>query len=400
MSDATSPLLPVPPEAPLLSGGGKPRDGLARGCSLLALLVALGAGGLSGWHYLQTLTAEPSAPLSEVLAVRQQLLELEKTVAAAAPASSMSPQPAPISSALPDAAVPDSAAVVDPQPADTKAVDHKPATSPVVEAADQASLAELRAGFAALQQKSGVIEELRQQVAQLKTELAVANTAISGMRGDVQHVTSTAQQAAVADTTTRAQMIAYVQLRSAAALAAPFVPEWQAFCDATKTIAPLNGECAKLEKAAQGGVATLPMLQARFAVLSGTAEQAVAMAEAKNWWERLKVSLDGIVKIRKIDEADVASTPRLIHDTAAALQRGNLPAALEKISALPPMAQDELREWVPDAAARVALDAALVRLGSGLGQAGALVAPVAAQPPAVPSPGILAPAAGGEAAQP
>jgi hypothetical protein len=231
-----------------------------------------------------------------------------------------------------------------------------------------AEIAALRDKMAVLQQSMVGADEVKPQILQLKNDLAVANTAISGMRGHVQHMTDSAQQVAAAETATRSQIIAYLELRSAAATAAPFQQALQSLCDLTKTNVLIATECVKLDNSSHAGVATLPMLQSRFSVMSAPAERAVAMADAKDWMDRLKVSFDEVVRIRKIDDTGATETPKLMHETIAALQRGNVAGAVTKVEAMPALAQKELQEWLNDARARVTLDAAIVRLGTALGQ--------------------------------
>ena len=247
-------------------------------------------------------------------------------------------------------------------------------------------LAALRAKLEQLQGNVAQAEAMKQELTQVKSDLAVANTAISGMRGHVQSMADSTQQAAAAEAASRARILAYMQLRSAAASAAPFDKELASLCTLTQAMPALAAECVKLERAAAGGAATLPMLQGRFAVMAPPAERAVAMAEAKDWTDRLKVSLDEVVRIRKIGEAGETEMPKLMHDASAALQRGNVAAALAKVQAMPPLAQQALQEWVGDAQLRLEVDAALVRIGTALGQESppATTSEVANQSPATP----------------
>lgn len=323
------------------------RDGLARVVSVVALAAALGALALS--PALQM--TERSADLQPQLrALEGRLAALKQDVA------DLKARPEPTVTAMPTPeATPATTPVVDPQLQEQL---HNALTE----------IATLREKLTNLQQGVAGAEEVKQQLTQLKNDLAVANTAISSMRGHVQQMTDSAQQVAAAESATRTHVIAFLELRGAAATAAPFEKELQALCNAAKTIAAAVGECAKLEKPSQAGVATLPMLQARFAVMAPPAERAVALAEAKDWKDRLKVSLDEVVHIRKIGETDGKETPKLIHETSAALQRGNLAEAVAKVEAMPELAQKELQEWLGDARARLALEGALTRLGAALGQ--------------------------------
>lgn len=337
------------------------RDGLARMVSMIALVAGIGALALS--PALQ-ITERPADPLPQLRVLEGRLAALKQEVV------DLKARPEPTVTAMPTpAATPAATPTVDPQLQEQL---HNALTE----------IATLREKLTNLQQGVAGAEEVKQQLTQLKNDLAVANTAISSMRGHVQEMTDSAQQVAAAESATRAHVITYLELRAATATAAPFEKELQTLCNAAKNIAAVVGECAKLEQSSQAGVATLLMLQARFAVMAPPAERAVALSEAKDWTDRLKVSLDEVVHIRKIGETDSKTTPKLVHETSAALQRGNLAEAVAKVEAMPELAQKELQEWLGDARARLALEGALTRLGAALGQ----TAPVSlARPDAAPT---------------
>lgn len=331
-------------------------DGLARVVSVIALAAAIGALALS--PALQ-MTEQPADPQPQLRALEGKLAALKQDVA------DLKARPEPTVTAMPTPAA--TTPPVDPQQQEQL---HNALTE----------IATLREKLTNLQQGVAGAEEVKQQLTQLKNDLAVANTAISSMRGHVQQMTDSAQQVAAAESATRAHVIAYLELRGAAASAAPFEKELQALCNAAKSIAAVAGECAKLEKPSQAGVATLPMLQTRFAVMAPPAERAVALAEAKDWKDRLKVSLDEVVHIRKIGDTGDKETPKLIHDASAALQRGNIAEAVAKVEAMPELAQKELQEWLGDARARLALEGGLTRIGAALGQTAAPPSKPEAQP--------------------
>lgn len=367
---ATASVLPNPvaPVAP------RQRDSFARGVSMIALLLSVAAVAISSASF----TPQPAAIAeigvhAELQALRQNLSVLAQNVAQLKTASVSENTPTPIVAAMPT-----SATAVSPS------VEATTVTSPLQEIQklqeaqqlqETQKLQEIMTEIAALREKTtglqqGMVgaDEIKSQILQLKNDLAVANTAISGMRGHVQHMADSAQQVAAAETSTRSQIIAYLELRSAAATAAPFQQALQSLCDLTKSNALIATECVKLDNSSHAGVATLPMLQSRFSVMSAPAERAVAMADAKDWMDRLKVSFDEVVRIRKIDDTGATETPKLMHEAIAALQRGNVAGAVTKVEAMPELAQKELQEWLNDARARVALDAAIIRLGTALGQ--------------------------------
>jgi len=359
VSDVSSPspqpaVIAKPPVVALPKG----QDTLARGFGVVALGVALAACSLFAWQQGR-ITAQQNAVKPASAAELTALQQRVTTLAAALDALAEKPAPAVM------------ATQSNPQEEDQL---HNALTE----------LASLRDKLNNMQQGIAGAKEVQQQITQLKNDIAVANTAISGMRGNVQKMSDSAQQAALAETATRAQMVSYMQLRGAAAAATPFVAELQNLCSVAKGLSAVTAECAKLENSSHAGVATLPMLQSRFGVMAGAAERAVAMADAKTWTDRLKVSFDEVVKIRKIDETGATSTSKLVHDAAAALQRGNLADAMEKVSAMPEQAQKELQEWSQDARARLELEAGLIRIGAALGQVPAVVTPAqtgeAAQP--------------------
>jgi hypothetical protein len=270
-----------------------------------------------------------------------------------------------------------------------------PATIPTTNTATASQLQQaeteigsLRTELSGLKTGLDAAKNLQQEVAQLKSDLLVANAAIAAVHGHVQQMTDTAHAATTAEASTRAQVIAYLQLRNAAATATPFTDELQKLAATAKNIADLPALVAKLENPAHGGVATLPMLQGRFNVMAGPAAQAMELAAAKNWWDRMLAHMQEVISIRRIDHDGNSSDGKALHDAAAALQRGNVAGAITAVETLPPEAQQEMQEWLIDAKARVALDAALAQIGVLLGQ----TAPDEVAPTVTPAPETPVPA--------
>lgn len=232
----------------------------------------------------------------------------------------------------------------------------------------QTAVESLRADIGKQQMAVGG-KEVQTQIAQLKSDLAVANAAISAVHDQVKGMADTAKQAVLAEENTRAQMIAFLQLRNAAAAATPFTAELKALSDVAGGTPELAAALAKLDNAAHAGVATLPMLQARFNVMAGPAEQAMELAAAKHWWEKFLANIKDVFSIRKLDAQGNSDASRTLYEAAAALQRGNIQAAVTQVETLPQIAQKHLQEWLADAKARLELDAALGRIGAMLGQA-------------------------------
>lgn len=360
------------------------RDGMARTLGAVALLSSL---GISGALYVRPTPPPPpdhattasiysvkqrnEALAQEIAALKQNLQTLTATVAAAP-------------TATPTVAAPAS------MPATTNA-----ATASQLQQAET-EIDSLRTELAGLKTGLDAAKNLPQEVAQLKNDLLVANAAIAAVHGHVQQMTDTAHAATTAEASTRAQVIAYLQLRNAAATATPFTDELQKLAATAKNVADLPALIAKLENPAYGGVATLPMLQGRFTVMAGPAAQAMELAAAKNWWDRMLAHMQEVISIRRIDHDGNGSSGdgKALHDAAAALQRGNIAGAITAVETLPPAAQKEMQEWLIDAKARVALDTALAQIGVLLGQ----TAPDDATTPTItpatvtPAPETLAPA--------
>lgn len=326
-------------------------DALARTLSIVALASSLSLG-----VYI-TLHPAPPPPAAGVTtqawqAVRQREDAMAQEIAALRQnLQTLSTQPAPPTTSTPSGPA---------APADMATVEQL--------RADATAIASLRDELVTLKNGINAAKTVQQEMIQLKNDLAVANTAISAVHGHVQKMTASAHEAAAAEETTRAQVIAYLQLRNVAATATPFADELQKLAATAKTVPDLPGIVAKLENAAHGGVATLPMLQSRFSVMAGPAEQAVELAAAKTWWDKLAANMQEVVSIRKIDRDGTDSPGKALHNAAAALQRGNIVGAIAQVETLPPVAQTHLQEWLVDAKARVTLDAALAQIGVLLGQ--------------------------------
>ncbi|MEJ0062806.1 MAG: hypothetical protein WDO70_06300 [Alphaproteobacteria bacterium] len=327
-------------------------DGLARVLACIALVLA---AGTLAWPQLQPpppdappVIAAPPVDVSALKArqkeVAQELDLLKQDVAAIAQAQAQAPAPEP------------------------PAVAQDQASAAQLKAA-LAQIAALRADLAELQQSVGSASTVHQEIARLKGELAEAKESLSSMSGSVQKITDTTHETAAAESATRAQIIAYMQLRERAGTAAPFATELQALSDVARSSPELTKEFSKLENPSQGGVATLPMLLSRFNVMSGSALQAAELAAATTWWERMSAHMKEVVMVRKLnDDGSGGSPARMVHDAAAALQRGDLPKAISRVEAMPEPAQKQLQEWLGDARARRELDVAMARIGALLGQ--------------------------------
>lgn len=217
-------------------------------------------------------------------------------------------------------------------------------------------------------------------------ELAALRATIAALEAGLQKVAATASQGG--ETGTRAVTIAYLRLREAAAMAAPFTAALESFCAAAgKDTDAIAADCEKLGDAAASGAATLPMLQTRLTALAASALTSARQERAASWWERIGAGLQALVSVRKLGEGGEGDE-RTLYDMQAALQRGDIAGALHLAKTLPETAQKDIAPWLADAQARLLIDEKINTLGDMLGGAATLAAtsPAAEETPAAEGP--------------
>jgi type II secretory pathway component PulJ len=115
------------------------------------------------------------------------------------------------------------------------------------------------------------------------------------------------------------------------------------------------------------------------------------------WWARLKTRLSGLVRVSNGIEQP-AIDPDAAAAARAALVEGDLPLAVARLERAAP--SPARTQWLADARALMAAEAALDRIEAGLLEAAALAAAQPAPPPELPAPPGPAPPSAPQASNP
>jgi hypothetical protein len=118
---------------------------------------------------------------------------------------------------------------------------------------------------------------------------------------------------------------------------------------------------------AEGGVPTLAALRATFPDAARAALDDSLRAEAGGGtWDRLGAFLRSQTGARSLTPREGGDPDAILSRAEAAVQAGDLSAALAELSALPEAGKAALADWTARAGARVAALAALPGLAAGL----------------------------------
>ncbi|HEY5339107.1 MAG TPA: hypothetical protein VIJ85_12940 [Rhizomicrobium sp.] len=185
-----------------------------------------------------------------------------------------------------------------------------------------------------------------------------------------------------------AAILALSDLERAGAEGAPYTRELVTLT----ALLPDAPQFRQLAPFAHSGVATRAMLSAQ---LSRQADHIIAAdreAQAKNWFQKMWLHVEGLVSIRPVGDVKGDSTPARIARAEVAMRGGDLQAAVTQLNGLDLAARAAAKPWVDAANARLGLESALRdlsdRVVAMLNTPLAEAAPSAAAPP----PAVVVPA--------
>lgn len=337
----------LPAERPRLAGPQR-RDKLALSVAVLALLVALAGTGYAVISQPQDM----GGVLAATGARQDAALQAQDEKLARLAAEVQALQARPVSA--------------DPELVENSAGYDDSALQAKIAALEEA-LAGMRENLDAATQDHADVAQQTQDLATLKNQVGILNAAMASLRDEVDRVNGHLVQSQDKSAATRAEIIAWLQLREAAAGASPFVRELTNLRAAVAGNGEAVKELAALETMAQAGVPTLAMLQGRFNVMSRAALQSAHAAQAQDWWDRVVVSFESLVMVRKMNGTEGDDNPdHIVNSIGASLQRGEIAKAVTLTGRLPPLAQNDLKEWIDDATARATLNATLDRVAGAL----------------------------------
>lgn len=331
-------------------------QGGGRGLLWLALVILVAGGGAYAWWaglgsapYLQDLRAlmglEPRPT--------QVRLTEEGTPVIASPAEPAAPEAAAASDAPPPVEAPAPESEPEPEAVSEAAVAAEaPAAAPP-------EIAEALAPMPATPDSPVPAREvaaLMGEIAALKAEVAALGSRLAELESRKR-----------ADPTAPAQalVLAATQVRARLAGDGPFAAELAALEKIAVDDAEVAQIATRLRPHAEVGVPSEAALTARFAAVARDVMRARVRPEDAGWMAAVKERLGGLVTVRRTDPATITDeVERAVAVAEAALELGELPDAVEALSALSGAPAEAAAAWLGDAHARVEAEAALEDLHS------------------------------------
>jgi hypothetical protein len=187
-------------------------------------------------------------------------------------------------------------------------------------------------------------------LAHMQSDLAQLASTVGGLQDQIRQTGAAAHAVTHAAV---ASMIAFVQLRDAAASDHGFDAELEAMRAAAKDDPALKQPLDKLAPYADKGAPGMALLREELDAQASAVEVATAKAGAQTWWERILAELRGLVLIRPLHGGGAQSD--ILEKMNADLAQDNPGAALADMNSLPPEAQQVLADWRKQAEARAAI---------------------------------------------
>lgn len=226
--------------------------------------------------------------------------------------------------------------------------------------------AAVRPGAARVEQLAREQEQLSQQLAQTRESLAALQkgsadaATVLRLTDRVEAAETAVRQAQSRANTAQSLLLAVGQLRDAVNRGDSFDAELRAVRAIAEGDAEVRQSLDALAALGDKPIATRVALAASFATLSGQIVRAELGPGGDNWWRQTVQRLASVITIRRT-EGEVAgdSTAATVARAEAALDKGDLAAAVQELSALQGPAAAAAAEWLAQAQARLAAEAAL-----------------------------------------
>ena len=365
----------VAPPEPAAKAIAAPRrgglvGGMLAGGVLGGVVAAAGGFGLAqfvpdGWPL-----ADTTALQARVVAQDQSIAEMQSQIAALTAAQLEAPTEAP----MPDPGMIgrigtlEEALAALPTPPDTQPLENRLAAlevrlaaieaiptdgtnaSAAAVAAQAAALAGLRAEIDVLKSSGGTVPaDVAAVTAAAEARMTEVETLATRMRADAQQLVSTA--------ITRA---AFGRVQAA-------LDSGGAYASALADLGP--DVPAVLVENASAGLPTLAELQAAFPETARLALEAALRADmGESWTQRVGSFLRSQTGARSLTPRDGADPDAVLSRAEAAVNTGDIPAALSELAALPPEAVAVAAIWRAQAELRLAAEAAVADLARALGE--------------------------------
>ena len=215
---------------------------------------------------------------------------------------------------------------------------------------------------AAVAQMQAALQEQSAELAAQQAENAALSAEIQGIADAAEDRIAAAEARAEARVGGATAQAALGQLRIAVATGAPFAGALADVAAGTGVAVP-----EALQNAAAAGVPTLDDLQSAFPAAARAALPiAIRETAGEGTMNRVTAFLQSQVGGRSLEPQEGDSPDAILSRAEAALQSGDVTAALEEITALPDPAQEALAAWVADAARRIAATDAMADFAAAL----------------------------------
>jgi len=215
---------------------------------------------------------------------------------------------------------------------------------------------------AAVAQMQAALQEQSAELAAQQAENAALSAEIQGIADAAEDRIAAAEARAEARVGGATAQAALGQLRIAVATGAPFAGALADVAAGTGVAVP-----EALQNAAAAGVPTLDDLQSAFPAAARAALPiAIRETAGEGTMNRVTAFLQSQVGGRSLEPQEGDSPDAILSRAEAALQSGDVTAALEEITALPAPAQEALAAWVADAARRIAATDAMADFAAAL----------------------------------
>jgi hypothetical protein len=208
----------------------------------------------------------------------------------------------------------------------------------------------------------GEIADLRQQLAKLASTITDLGIRIDAAEKTIAAEKATPAQSA-ADPTDSALLLTLLRIREAVEVARPFAAEYDAFTALAQPRPEIAAAAAPLAEPAKTGVASRTVLVARLHGLAGVIVSAEAPPAEPDWSDRVLARLRGLVTIRRIDGVGQSEPEAAVTSAERALRGGDLAAAIAALDRLTGPPAEAARPWLQMARQRLAVEAALHRVG-------------------------------------
>ncbi|MEM9320110.1 MAG: hypothetical protein AAGA70_14060 [Pseudomonadota bacterium] len=210
---------------------------------------------------------------------------------------------------------------------------------------------------------AAAIDQIRGELSAQQAENAILAEDIRTMADEAAGRIAEAEARAEATASDATAQAAISELRIAIASGTPFAEPLAAVAEAQSLDVP-----EAISMVAESGVPTLAELEARFPAAARAALPLALQAIAGDTaGERLGAFLRSQVGGRSLEPQPGDDPDAVLSRAGAAVETGNVTAALEELTALPDPALDAMGDWIEDAAARVSALEALDQLAGTLG---------------------------------